>query len=118
MGLTAGGLAAAAPLLVEYAGMARPYALAWSFGILGVYWASLGGGRRWLLSGILAGLAVGTRLEMLLLLPYVLGEAWAGSGREQRWRIAARLTSGRRGHGPVGLPLADDQPRSAASAPW
>ncbi len=72
-----GGLMAFLPLFVSYAGMARPYAMAWSFGVIGHYYAVTQVGHRRLLgSAIFMGLAVSSRIDMLVFAPLILWEFW------------------------------------------
>src|SRR5207245_2960368 len=85
--LLAGSLAAFVPAFVFYANQARPYAFGWSFAICAQ--ACLAGpaqNRRLFLGTFLAGLAVASRLEMLLYLPVLLCELVA----EMPWRQACR----------------------------
>jgi hypothetical protein len=72
-----GGLAAALPLLVSYATFTRSYSLAWSFAIIAWSIAATDTGkRRARLAGIVMGLAIGSRIDMLVLLPVILWEFW------------------------------------------
>ncbi len=88
------GLLAACPLFVDFADQCRPYSMAWSFGVLAVWAAGkpvrLGAivpGRRriWIVAGLM-GLSVGSRVEMVLLLPLLWWEwsRWPTRGR-RRW---------------------------------
>lgn len=78
-GVLVGGLMAALPLFVELAGTARPYAFGWSFGMLALYAAAvLEVKRSWFWTALFLGLAVGSRLESLMLLPLVW---WIFGGR-------------------------------------
>jgi len=68
-----GGLAALLPLFVSFAVMSRPYSMAWSLGILAIFTASREKlPQRATYAGILFGLAVGTRIEMLVAAPLLL----------------------------------------------
>jgi hypothetical protein len=72
----AGAFAASTPLFVEFCGMSRPYAIAWSLGFVALYFAACGGRRRVMWTGVFFGLAVASRVEMLTLLPVVWWEFW------------------------------------------
>lgn len=71
--LLLGGLAAVLPVFVDFADMTRPYSDAWSFGLLALGFAA-GPGRRgravW--TGIFLGLAVASRVEMVMLLAVII----------------------------------------------
>ncbi len=76
-GVLLGGFVATLPLFVDFTMMSRPYMTAWCFGILALGSAMLCTGRwRVVLSGVLLGLAVSSRIEMLLTVPLVLWEFW------------------------------------------
>ena len=68
----------------------------------------LEGGRR-CLAGVFCGLAVGSRLEMVLLAPYAFGELWVGSDRTCRWRSGRRFVAAAAVTALVGLALAVDE---------
>jgi|GEM_PF-1066352 len=71
-GLICGGFLALTPVLVDLTMMARPYATGWAFGMLSLWAAAaLGPQRRARWTGILFGLAVASRVEMLMMLPLV-----------------------------------------------
>jgi hypothetical protein len=72
-GILAGGLLAASPIVVEYSLLSRPYSMAWSFGAMAMYAAAT---RRPAWAGVLLGLSIGSRVEMILLLPLVICEVW------------------------------------------
>lgn len=72
-GILAAGLLATSPLMVAYSLQSRPYSMAWSFGAVALYAAAA---KRPAWAGIFLGLAIGSRIEMLLLLPLVIWEAW------------------------------------------
>lgn len=79
-----GGLAAMLPLFVSFAVMSRPYSMAWSFGMMAVWAASREQlTRRATYAGILFGLAVGSRIEMLAVTPLLLWEFWDGPPADQ-----------------------------------
>ncbi|MEA2708146.1 MAG: hypothetical protein QOF78_747 [Phycisphaerales bacterium] len=77
-GFLVAGIIAFTPLLVFLGGAGRPHVTAWCFGIIA---ASLAirrpGPRGQILSAILMGLAIASRLDMLLLLPIVWSEQFA-----------------------------------------
>src|SRR5438876_739957 len=66
----AGGLAAVLPLYVEHAAMPKPYADAWFLSLMAMYWAASRSGA-WLVAGtgVLLGLAIASRIDMLLIVP-------------------------------------------------
>jgi hypothetical protein len=73
-GLLLGGLFAVAPPLLDLSEMCRPYSMAWSFGMLSLYFASFSNRsnrRWWMYSAICLGLSIGSRIEMLCLIPIV-----------------------------------------------
>src|SRR4051794_14563597 len=85
----AGGRAGFTPLLVNFAVEGRPYSAAWSCEMIAVYFAAVQPRRRsavW--SGVFAGLAVASRIEMLLLLPLTCVMLWPG--RTAGWRGVVR----------------------------
>ncbi|MGD0390431.1 MAG: hypothetical protein ABSC42_15920, partial [Tepidisphaeraceae bacterium] len=73
-----GGMAAVLPLFVELSGESRPYAMAWGFGIIAIYYAVAASDRpkaqRW--SAIFMGLAIASRIDMLLILPLICIQLW------------------------------------------
>ncbi|HZZ41320.1 MAG TPA: hypothetical protein VFE58_00145 [Tepidisphaeraceae bacterium] len=90
-GIVAGGLAAWLPLFVEYASMSRPYSQAWCLGIMALCAAgtAVRGRAGW--TAVLLGLAIGTRVEMLALVPLVLWEFWERPEREAGWKVVGKL---------------------------
>ena len=72
-GLLIGGLFATWPLLVSYSEQSRPYAAGWAFAMIGLQFAAGGvfKSRRARLWGmaIFLGLAIGSRIDMLAILP-------------------------------------------------
>jgi hypothetical protein len=89
-GIFLGGFMAVLPMFVDFTDMSRPYMTAWSFGVIAYYYAIAKSGRgRLIASGIFLGLAVASRIEMLLFMPVVLWEFW--HRREGGWLIAAWL---------------------------
>ena len=75
-GVLAGGLFAVAPLMMELGEQARPFAVAWSLVAISLFLA----GGRWRrscgLSAVCMGLAIGSRIDMLALLPVVWVEVY------------------------------------------
>jgi hypothetical protein len=87
VGLTAATL----PLFVEFSGQARPYAMAWGFGIIALYYAACSQDRpaaSWR-SAVFMGLAIASRVDMLLLLPLAWTDIWdaPSTGRRRVSRI-------------------------------
>jgi len=91
--LIAGALAATLPMFVEMSTEARPYAIAWSLALLALLLAQRAGRGRVVGSGILIGLAVGTRIDMVMLGPLVLLLQWRSAEGRVPWRDFA-LTIG------------------------
>lgn len=68
-----GGLAAAFPTFVEFSGVARPYADAWSYALVAIACACAARrGVRVLGSALFMALAIGSRIDMLLIAPLVV----------------------------------------------
>ena len=104
-GILLGGLVACLPLFVNLATQSRPYSLAWSFGFISLYQAAKGASsRRWTISALFLGLSIASRIEMLCLAPFVIGE-YIRVTQNGRWRLAAQI---------VGLALLI----GCATAPW
>ena len=82
-----GGSMALLPLFVDFSVQARPYNTAWCLGVMALYYA-LASPRpaALMISAVLMGLAIGSRIDMALLLPVVWSEAWGRS----RWRDSLR----------------------------
>jgi hypothetical protein len=78
-----GGTIALLPLFVDFSVQARPYNAAWCLGVMALYYA-LASPRPMAstISAILMGLAIGSRIDMILLLPVVWSELW----RRNRWQ--------------------------------
>ncbi|HTW94364.1 MAG TPA: hypothetical protein VMD30_06210, partial [Tepidisphaeraceae bacterium] len=86
-GFLVGGIFASMPLVVDFSEMSRPYATAWAFGILAVYFARCAKKHPASAGGIWLGLAVASRIEMLIFAPLVIWELW--DRRDERripWR--------------------------------
>ena len=84
-----GGTMALLPLFVEFSVQARPYIAAWSMGMVALYYALASSRRNALaISAIFMGLAIGSRIDMAMLLPFVWIEFWrVGNQREWLGRI-------------------------------
>jgi hypothetical protein len=83
----AGGTVALLPLFVEFSVQARPYIVAWSFGIITLllsFASARPNARRF--GAIFMGLAIGSRVDMAMLLPVVWSVLWAAEPRETRLR--------------------------------
>lgn len=101
---TAGAVAAALlvgaiPLFVEFGAMSRPYSMSWSFGILAIAAAgTLGINKptpwRARLAWLFLGLAIGTRIECILLLPFVIWEFLDRPAEQSAWKIIPKLIAG------------------------
>jgi len=86
LGLARGGLPGAIflsgsftviPLFLEFSVQARPYAFAWSAGVVALYYALASPRKEALLiSAVVMGFAIGSRIDMGILLPVVLSEIW------------------------------------------
>ncbi|HTL28818.1 MAG TPA: hypothetical protein VL282_06355 [Tepidisphaeraceae bacterium] len=84
-----GGLVAILPLFVSLSGQTRPYSLAWSIGWFAIWQAVRSAPRgRFALAAALVGLAIATRVEMLLVLPFVVAEHLVNGPAEGRARRA------------------------------
>ncbi len=91
-GLLSGGLAALLPIFTQASGMAKPYMPAWSFGIIAHYFAAMPSNpARLAAAAIFMGLAVSSRIEMILFIPILLWELWNENGREHFVRLSLRL---------------------------
>jgi hypothetical protein len=82
-----GGLCATLPVFVDLAVQSRPYSAAWSFGILAAYFASAPAAARWRWAAVFFGLAVGSRVEMLLVLPLLLWQLFHAAPRLRDARL-------------------------------
>jgi hypothetical protein len=105
-GVLLGGLVAVLPLFIEFSGIAKPCSDAWMLAVLAISAAATitGTKGRWL-PGVLLGLAIGSRVDMVLAAPLVLWSLWDNAAVGLPWRrILATL----------GLALAT----AVLSAPW
>jgi hypothetical protein len=92
-GLLIGGWVAVLPLYIEFSGIAKSCSDAWMLAILAVSCAATmtGTKQRWL-PGVLLGLAVGSRIDMVLVAPLMLWALWDNDGaRETPKRMLAAL---------------------------
>ena len=64
-----GGLMSCVPMLIEQSASAKPYSLAWSLSMIALYFAARTDRRSRLVSAVVMGLAIASRIEMLILLP-------------------------------------------------
>jgi hypothetical protein len=88
--LLIGGLAAVLPVFVDFAEMTRPYSDAWSFGLLALGFAAVPGRRgRAVWTGIFLGLAVASRVEMVLLLAVICWQFIYRPEPGARWKAPA-----------------------------
>jgi hypothetical protein len=93
-GLLGGGLAALLPLFIQASGTAKPYMPAWAFAIIASYFAiAHTKSTRWAGSAVFMGLAISSRIEMLLFFPIILWLMWNEKEPEGFGRTALRLTS-------------------------
>jgi hypothetical protein len=76
-GLLSGGMTAVLPLCVQLSGMAKPYMAAWACAIIAHYFAAVRTGRlRWAGCAVFMGLAISSRIEMMLFVPVIFWEVW------------------------------------------
>ena len=86
-GLLMGGLAAVLPMYVEFSGIAKSCSDAWLLAILAVSCAAtLQGMRNRWLPGVLLGLAIGSRIDMVLVAPLVLWALWDNDQAGALWQ--------------------------------
>jgi hypothetical protein len=91
-GLLVGGLVATLPIYAEFTGISKSCSDAWMLGILAIACAAtIQGTRRFWASGILLGLAIASRIDMVLAGPLVLWMLWDNQNTEGLWRSALRL---------------------------
>lgn len=83
-GALLGGLLGLLPLYVEHASLAKPYSIAWSLAVIALCFADAGP-RRWRWSAIFLGLALASRIEMLMVLPLALLLLFPKSGTVVQW---------------------------------
>src|SRR6185437_8893703 len=82
--IMAGLMAASLPIFVEMSTETRPYAWAWAFALMALAAAAAGKpGKRTVSAGILLGLAAGSHIDMLRVVPLVALLQWrrAETGR-------------------------------------
>jgi hypothetical protein len=92
--LFTGGLAAVLPLFCLFAVQSRPYSPAWSLTILAMsIMLTCGGSRRWVWAGIVYGLAVASRIEMLFTIPLILWLMWIISDEDSSVRSGTRMAA-------------------------
>jgi len=72
------------PLFVDFSLQARPYIAGWSLGLVALYYALASPHRKaFTRSAIFMGLAVSSRIDMVLLLPIVWNQMW--NGQRHSW---------------------------------
>ena len=88
----AGLLAAGSPIFVEMSTETRPYASAWGFALLALAVAGTGKpGTRVLSAGLFLGLAIGSHVDMLRMMPLILLLQWRrAETRSLPWREFGR----------------------------
>lgn len=86
-GVLVGGLVAVLPLYVEYAGITKSCSDAWMFGTLAVACAATLR-ERWRLwvPGVLLGLAITSRIDMVLVTPLVAWALWDNCEPQRFWK--------------------------------
>jgi hypothetical protein len=92
--LLAGGLAAVTPLFCWFGVQSRPYSPAWSLTILSIsVMLTCSGSRRWVWAGMIFGLAVASRIEMLFTVPLILWLMWVMSDNQDPVRSGVRMAA-------------------------
>jgi hypothetical protein len=77
-GILVGGIVAVLPIFVDLSGQARPYAMSWALAIIALDYVLVRRKKSYLtLAAILAGLAIGSRIDMLLIMPLIWSELWS-----------------------------------------
>ena len=90
--LLAGGLMAFMPVIAMLSIETRPYAAAWSLGLAAVAFAAISTGRwRWIGTGICFGLAVASRIDVVLIAPIIIWEFWLRPEKTQTLRALLRI---------------------------
>jgi hypothetical protein len=90
--LLCGGLMAFMPVIATLSVEARPYAAAWAFGMGAIAFAAILSGRwRWFAAGLCFGLAVASRIEMVLIAPLIAWEFWLRLERAAMHRALLRV---------------------------
>ena len=79
-GLLVGGLTAALPLFIELSDEAKSYMMGWGLAIIALYFAA-GEKPRPVVSAVAMGLAIASRIDMLMLLPLLWIDLWGEQGR-------------------------------------
>jgi hypothetical protein len=86
-----GGTVVFLPLFVEFSVQARPYIVAWSFGFMALYFVSASSQPRSLIaSAVLMGLSIASRIDMLIVLPFIWSELWQRETTRDRWQRLLR----------------------------
>lgn len=90
--LMCGGLMAFMPVIATLSVEARPYAAAWAFGLGAIAFSAILSGRwRWIAAGLCFGLAVASRIEMVLIAPLVAWEFWLRPARAAMLGVLLRV---------------------------
>jgi hypothetical protein len=91
-GVLISGLLALVPLFVEFSMMSRPYMTAWAFAILSLDSAvSRKNSRRIMLAALFLGLAIASRVEMVLFAPIVFWEFWYRAEEDRLTKVLIRF---------------------------
>jgi hypothetical protein len=92
-GVLLGGLVAALPLYIDLCAIAKSCSDAWMFALLAIVSAATcSGTKRCWLAGVFMGLAIGSRIDMLAVIPLVLWGLWDSSENRAVWKnIVATL---------------------------
>jgi hypothetical protein len=90
-GVLIGGVVALLPMYVEFAGMSKSYSDSWMLGIASISCAAtLTGPRVSWVPGVLLGLAIGSRIDMVVVAPLVIWGLWDNLGTRGLFAIALR----------------------------
>jgi hypothetical protein len=95
-GILLGGLFAGVPVFLDLSEMSRPYSMAWSLGMMALFFASGNDAacarRRWMLTAIFLGLSIASRIEMLCLIPIVWWVLWDRPNGGRIFRAIIKVT--------------------------
>jgi hypothetical protein len=106
-GLLLGGLVAMLPLYIELCAIAKSCSDAWMFGLLAIACAATTtGAKRCWLSGAFLGLAIGSRMDMLLTVPLVLWALWDSQQTGSFWKTILATMAVTLGAFIIGTPFA------------
>jgi hypothetical protein len=80
------------PVIATLSVEARPYAAAWAFGMAAIAFSAILSGRwRWIAAGLCFGLAVASRIEMVLIAPLIAWEFWLRPARAAMLGVLLRV---------------------------